>query len=182
MKIRPLELNGIQLIEFPVYHDNRGHFAEWYKASTYHALGIKAQFVQDNYSRSKPGVVRGLHYQFDKPQAKLVGVIRGSIIDIVVDVRSKSPTFGKSIQIQLDDRDRSLLWIPAGFAHGFAVIGEEPADVLYKTDAEYNPKGEGGIRWNDPELEIKWPISNPIVSDRDQNLPTFASYRAAPRF
>ncbi|MBV9240478.1 MAG: dTDP-4-dehydrorhamnose 3,5-epimerase family protein, partial [Acidobacteria bacterium] len=126
------------------------------------------------------GVLRGLHYQYEPAQGKLVGVTRGRIWDVAVDVRPDSATFGESYGCELSDLNGLLLWIPTGFAHGFCVIGDESADVLYKTTAEYDPSGEGGISWNDPDLAIDWPIANPRLSDRDRELPTFAAYRANP--
>jgi dTDP-4-dehydrorhamnose 3,5-epimerase len=125
-------------------------------------------------------VLRGLHYQHTPPQGKLVGVLRGQIFDVAVDIRPDSPTYGQYIGVELTDRNGKVLWIPAGFAHGFCVLGDEPADVLYRADALYGPRGEGGIAWNDPDLAVPWPISNPIVSDRDRAMPSFASYRAEP--
>jgi dTDP-4-dehydrorhamnose 3,5-epimerase len=127
-------------------------------------------------------VLRGLHYQTAPAQGKLVGVVRGRIWDVVVDIRPSSPTYGRHSAVELTDLNGRLLWIPAGFAHGFCVLGDEPADVLYKVDALYNPASEGGIRWDDPELGIAWPIERPVISARDQKLPSFAEYRHAPRF
>ncbi|MCM2280692.1 MAG: dTDP-4-dehydrorhamnose 3,5-epimerase [Bdellovibrionaceae bacterium] len=182
MKAQKLHLEGLLLIELAVFADTRGHFTEWYKESTLRTLGIPNRFVQDNFSRSAPGVVRGLHFQYDQPQGKLVGVARGQIVDVVVDIRADSPTFGHHLQVQLNDRQRHLLWVPAGFAHGFAVIGNEHADLFYKTDAEYNSKGESGIRWNDPDLAIPWPVEKALVSPRDEALGTFAEYQKSPKF
>jgi dTDP-4-dehydrorhamnose 3,5-epimerase len=180
MKITPLELAGLARVELTVHGDERGLFVERFNASEFRALGLPTQFVQDNHSRSAPGVVRGLHYQFDPPQAKLVGVIRGKILDVVVDIRPASPTYGRSHREQLSDLNGVLLWIPAGFAHGLYVLGDEPADVLYKVDVFYNLAGEGGIHPADPELAIAWPVAHPVLSARDQKLPSFASYRANP--
>jgi dTDP-4-dehydrorhamnose 3,5-epimerase len=122
-------------------------------------------------------VLRGLHYQFSPPQGKLVGVTRGSIWDVAVDIRAESPTYGQSYGVELSDMNGRLLWIPAGFAHGFCVLGDEPADVIYKTDGEYNPTSENGIHWADPDLAIEWPVNEPVVSDRDEALESFATYR-----
>jgi dTDP-4-dehydrorhamnose 3,5-epimerase len=121
-----------------------------------------------------------MHYQHSPAQGKLVGVIRGRIWDVAVDVRPDSTTFGQSYGVELNDLEGRMLWIPAGFAHGFCVLGDEPADVLYKTDAEYNGDAEGGILWSDPELAVDWPVKDPIVSQRDENLQTFAKYKKNP--
>ncbi|HAR41608.1 MAG TPA: dTDP-4-dehydrorhamnose 3,5-epimerase, partial [Bdellovibrionales bacterium] len=159
------------LIELSLYGDERGFFVERFHEERFHDAGLFAHFVQDNHSRSAPGVLRGLHYQVSPPQGKLVGVVRGAIWDVVVDIRPESPTFGQHYGVELSDMNGRLLWIPAGFAHGFCVLGESPADVLYKTDGIYNASTEGGITWNDPELKLPWPIANPIVSKRDQEQP-----------
>ena len=169
--VTPLVLSGLALIEMPVWRDTRGFFIERFHAATFKALGLPYRFVQDNHSRSRPGVLRGLHYQNDPAQGKLVGVTRGRIWDVAVDLRAGSPTFGQSVGVELNDTDGRLLWIPAGFAHGFCVLGDEPADVMYKVDAPYNPRTERGILWRDADLAIKWPVADPIVSDRDAALP-----------
>ena len=179
MKITPLELGGLQLVELDIHGDARGFFVERFHAELFRPF-ISTQFVQDNHSRSAPGVLRGLHFQYSPPQGKLVGVVHGAIFDVAVDVRPESPTFGRSYGLELSDMNGRLLWVPPGFAHGFCVIGDEPADVLYKVDAAYAPTGEGGIRWNDPDLAVKWPVEDPTVSARDMVLPTFADYQAAP--
>jgi len=178
MKLVPLELPGLARIELEVNDDARGFFVERFNAARFRELGLATNFAQDNHSRSAPGVVRGLHYQFDPPQAKLVGVTRGRVWDVVVDIRPDSPTFGNQSHTELTDLNGILLWIPPGFAHGFCVIGDEPADVIYKVDTIWNPTGEGGIHPSDPELSIPWPVKNPSLSARDQKLPSFASYRA----
>jgi len=176
--VTPLELDGLVLVELKIWGDERGFFVERFQASTFEALGLSIVFVQDNHSRSTPGVLRGLHYQSDPAQGKLVGVVRGRIWDVVVDIRPASSTFGQHIGLELSDVNGRLLWIPAGFAHGFCVLGEEPADILYKVDAPYNPATEGGIRWNDPELSVQWPIETSRVSERDRRLPSFAEFGA----
>ena len=182
MKATDLELPGLKLIELDVFGDHRGFFVERFNRAKYLELGLQVDYVQDNHSRSAPGVLRGLHYQFDAPQGKLVGVTRGRIFDVAVDLREGSPTFGKHCGVELDDRKLSLLWIPAGFAHGYQVIGDEVADVLYKVDALYNPAGERGIRFDDPELAVRWPGLKPQISERDTKLPGFAEYRRKPLF
>ncbi len=180
MKVISLELNGLKLIELKVHGDQRGFFVERFNQKNFRDEGLPTQFVQDNHSRSAPGVLRGLHYQTQPTQGKLVGVARGRIWDVAVDIRLQSPTFGKWFGVELSDLNGKLLWIPSGFAHGFCVLGNESADVLYKVDGLYNPKTEGGIRWNDPELKIEWPISNPAISERDEKLSSFSYFKENP--
>jgi dTDP-4-dehydrorhamnose 3,5-epimerase len=175
-------LSGLKLIELKIYGDDRGFFTERYVAERFIAYGLPERFIQDNHSRSKPGVIRGLHYQADPAQGKLVGVIRGKIWDVAVDLRKDSPTFGQWEAFELSDENGRLLWIPAGFAHGFCVLGNEDADVMYKVDAAYSPKTEGGILYSDPDLKIDWPDKDPIVSGKDKVLPGFASYSKNPLF
>jgi dTDP-4-dehydrorhamnose 3,5-epimerase len=180
MKVVPFEIKGLLLVELKVHGDARGFFVERYQHDRFRDNGLPTTFVQDNHSRSAPGVLRGLHYQLSPSQGKLVGVIRGKIWDVAVDIRPNSPTCGQHVTVELSDMNGRLLWIPPGFAHGFCVMGDEPADVLYKVDAAYNPTGEGGISWNDPELVVPWPITHPTVSKRDQDLQSFAQYKANP--
>jgi dTDP-4-dehydrorhamnose 3,5-epimerase len=179
VKATPLDVKGLLLIELPMWRDERGFFVERFHATGFQALGLPAAFVQDNHSRSLPGVLRGLHYQNGPPQGKLVGVTRGRIWDVSVDIRPDSPTFGRSVGIELSDENGRLLWIPGGFAHGFCVLGQEPADVLYKVDTPYNPAREGGIFWGDADLAIQWPVDRPIVSARDEALPAFSALGVA---
>jgi dTDP-4-dehydrorhamnose 3,5-epimerase len=179
VKAATLSLDGLLLIQLTVHGDSRGFFVERYNESRFTALGLPA-FCQDNHSRSAPGTLRGLHYQVSPPQGKLVGVIRGAIWDVVVDIRPQSSTYGQLMGLELNDRDGYLLWVPPGFAHGFCVIGSEPADVIYKVDADYSPATEGGILWSDPELAIQWPVVDPIISAKDQRLPAFEQYRTNP--
>jgi dTDP-4-dehydrorhamnose 3,5-epimerase len=169
-------LSGLKLIELKIYGDDRGFFTERYVAERFVGYGLPECFVQDNHSRSKPGVIRGLHYQTDPAQGKLVGVIRGKIWDVAVDLRKDSPTFGQWEAFELSDENGRLLWIPAGFAHGFCVLGNEDADVMYKVDAAYSPKTEGGILFSDPDLKIEWPVKEPMVSGKDKVLPGFTDY------
>lgn len=167
------------MIELARYGDARGFFVERFHAERFKAAGLPYEFVQDNHSRSAPGVLRGLHYQFTPPQGKLIGVTRGRAWDVAVDIRKDSPTFGKYYGIELSDENACLLWIPAGFAHGFCVLGDEPMDMMYKVTGIYNQSGEGGIAYNDPDLAIDWPIIHPTISARDQTLPSFSSYVAS---
>lgn len=177
MDVTRERIAGVMTIQLRSFHDERGFFVERFNAADFRASDIPVEFCQDNHSRSKPGVVRGLHYQTDPAQGKLVGVIRGRIWDVVVDIRPDSPTFGQHLYLELSDDNGKLIWMPPGVAHGFCVLGEEPADVLYKVDRPYNRHSEGGIVWNDAELDIEWPVTAPIVSERDRELPTFAQYR-----
>jgi dTDP-4-dehydrorhamnose 3,5-epimerase len=177
MEVAPLKLSGLLLVTLRIYRDARGFFVERFQAKEFSKHGLPSSFAQDNHSRSLPGVLRGLHFQSDPGQGKLIGVLRGRIWDVVVDLRGRSPTFGQSYGIELTDENGLQLWVPAGFAHGFCVLGDEPADVLYKVDAPYNPGGEGGIHWADPDLAIAWPESNPMVSGRDDELGSFAHYK-----
>ena len=180
MNVTPLPLSGLLLVELDVLGDARGFFVERFHAERFREHGLPTQFAQDNHSRSAVGVLRGLHYQHTPPQGKLIGVTRGRIRDVAIDIRPQSPTFGQYFSLEISDLNGRLLWIPAGFAHGFCVVGDEPADLLYKVDAAYNAAGEGGIHWRDPEIAIDWPVENPVVSERDRSLPSFASYRADP--
>lgn len=180
MEVVRERIQGVLSVQLNVYGDDRGFFLERFSERVFREAGLPATFSQDNHSRSKPGVVRGLHYQTDPAQGKLVGVVRGRIWDVVVDIRPDSPTFGTYLSAELSGEGGRLLWIPPGLAHGFCVVGDEPADVLYKVDRPYNRETEGGILWSDPELNIKWPVERPTVSDRDRQLQTFAQYRTRP--
>ncbi|MDP7024917.1 MAG: dTDP-4-dehydrorhamnose 3,5-epimerase [Kiritimatiellia bacterium] len=158
-------------IESQVFTDDRGIFLETYKRSDFESRGIEGAFVQDNHSRSRKGVVRGLHYQVgEKVQGKLVGVLSGSVWDVAVDLRRSSPTFGQWKSVVLSATEKNLLWIPGGFAHGFLCLSEQ-ADVSYKLTAEYSAEEERGIRWDDSFLSITWPHSDVTVSQRDAALP-----------
>ncbi|OYT25511.1 MAG: dTDP-4-dehydrorhamnose 3,5-epimerase [Thermofilum sp. ex4484_82] len=172
-EFKKLDLPGLVLIKPKVFEDERGFFLESYKKSDFEAFGITVEFVQDNHSKSKHGVLRGLHFQ-KKPfeQAKLVRCIKGKIFDVVVDLRRDSPTFGKHYSIELSEENKLMLYIPRGFAHGFQVLSKE-AEIIYKVDNVYNPTYESGIIWNDPTLKIDWPIKKPLLSEKDKNWPTF---------
>ena len=166
-----LAIPDVILIEPAVFPDERGFFIESYKYSEFAAFGIKEPFVQDNHSRSVKGVLRGLHYQrHPKAQGKLVRVVVGEIFDVGVDIRLGSPTYGKWVGEVLSAENKRMLYIPPGFAHGFCVLSDV-AEVLYKTTEEYAPEYDAGIRWNDPEIGIKWPIEHPILSKKDAALP-----------
>lgn len=171
-KFERLEIPDIILVEAQAFSDERGFFLEGFKESVFRTNGIKSKFVQDNYSHSIKGALRGLHYQKDpKAQAKLVIVTRGEIFDVAVDIRKGSPTYGKWISQILSDQNHKLLYIPEGFAHGFCV-SSDTADILYKVSSEYSPEHERGILWNDPTVSIKWPSDKPIMIQKDLQLPT----------
>jgi dTDP-4-dehydrorhamnose 3,5-epimerase len=166
-----LSIPEIILIKPKIFLDQRGYFIEFYKHSDFENFGIIQNFVQDNFSRSKKNVIRGLHYQKEPfSQGKLVQCLKGKIFDVAVDIRMGSPTFCKWVGIELSEKNRYMLYIPPGFAHGFAVISNY-ADVIYKCTREYSPKNDRGIVWNDPDININWPITNPIVSEKDSSLP-----------
>jgi dTDP-4-dehydrorhamnose 3,5-epimerase len=180
MKVIDLPIQGLKLVELDIFRDPRGFFVERFNSKKFAEANLPTQFAQDNHSHSVPGVIRGLHYQTGPTQSKFVGVIRGRVWDVAVDIRSNSPTFGKHHAVELSETNGKLLWIPAGFAHGFCVLGDEPADVGYKVDNLFSPTGDGGIHWNDPDLNIPWPVKNAIISEKDRKLQSFAEYRLAP--
>jgi len=167
------ELPGLIIIEVASFKDGRGFFMETYKHSDFLKAGISDNFVQDNHSSSCQNVIRGLHYQKSPyAQGKLVRCTKGEIFDVAVDIRKESKTYGKYFAIKLSEKNRKMLYIPAGFAHGFAALSDI-ADVHYKASAEYNKESEAGIIWNDPAINIKWPINKPIISEKDELLPLF---------
>lgn len=171
-KFKRLKIPDVILIESQEFSDERGFFIESFKDSVFVKNGVDAKFVQDNYSHSMYGVIRGLHYQ--KPphvQAKLMMALRGEIFDVAVDIRKGSPTYGQWVGEILSDKNHHLLYAPEGFAHGFCVLSEN-ADVFYKVSSEYSPEHEGGILWNDSDISVKWPLDNPKVLEKDQVLPT----------
>jgi dTDP-4-dehydrorhamnose 3,5-epimerase len=172
-----LSPDGLILVEPRAFPDDRGFFMETYKKSEYSANGIDAEFVQDNHSFSARGVVRGLHFQLPpSAQGKLVRVPSGRVWDVAVDVRRGSPTFGKWTGIELSDENRRMLWIPAGFAHGFVALSDT-AHLMYKCSAEYDKASESGIRWDDPDLAIEWPLKASSVSAKDAVLPMLRDAR-----
>jgi dTDP-4-dehydrorhamnose 3,5-epimerase len=171
------KLNGLVLLEPKVYTDKRGFFYESFHIQRYRDAGIKQQFVQDNISHSKKGVLRGLHYQLKRPQAKLVSVIRGAALDVVVDIRQGSSTFGQYQAFELNDQNHHQLYVPEGYAHGFVALSDE-VDFCYKCTDYYQPGDEFGICWNDTDLNINWGVNNPIIADRDQAFPRLAEVAA----
>ncbi|MBS1813487.1 MAG: dTDP-4-dehydrorhamnose 3,5-epimerase [Acidobacteria bacterium] len=176
MQILDTPLADVKLVRPKKHGDERGWFAEVFQAKNYAAAGLPERFVQDNESFSRKGVLRGLHYQLGKPQGKLVRALSGRIWDIAVDIRPGSPQFGKWAGFHLTVEDLEFVWIPEGYAHGFIVLSET-ANVLYKTTDFYFPQGERSIRWNDPALEIEWPLDGitiPSVSEKDAAAPLLA--------
>ena len=177
MKIQPTELQGVMVIEPEVFPDARGYFLETYNARDFAELGISEQFVQDNQSRSKRGVLRGLHYQVEQAQAKLIRVLQGEIFDVVVDLRPESGSYGRWSGFRLSARELKMIWIPKGFAHGFYTLSET-ADVAYKATEFYAPEHARVILWNDPDLAVRWPLlGEPILSDKDQAGHSFREFR-----
>lgn len=168
---KKLNIPDIILITPKFFTDPRGFFIESYRESNFRDNGITFTFKQDNQSKSAKNVLRGLHYQLEPhAQGKLVGVITGKIFDVAVDIRKGSPTFGKWVSAELSEENKKMLWIPPGFAHGFLSL-EDNTNVLYKTTSEYDKDSEAGIIWNDPEIGIKWPVNNPLLSDKDLKHP-----------
>lgn len=172
MNITPTSLEGLLLIEPRCFQDERGFFLESYELERYQALGITEEFVQDNHSRSRKNVLRGLHFTKRRPQAQILTVMRGTIFDVVVDIRKDSPTFGKWFGTELSDEGIRQIYMPHGFAHGFCVLSEY-ADLHYKVSQRFDPNDDGGLRWNDSDIGIEWPVHAPIISDRDRNHPIF---------
>lgn len=170
MKRIETALPGVCLIEPSVFEDDRGFFFESYHEIKFAEIGIKDRFVQDNHSKSKKGTLRGLHYQITHPQAKLCRVIKGEVLDVVVDMRPGSPQFARWERAILSDTNRRMIYVPAGFAHGYLVLSET-AEFLYKCSDFYRPEYERGLAWNDPQVAINWEIDTPILSDKDSRNP-----------
>jgi dTDP-4-dehydrorhamnose 3,5-epimerase len=167
VKIIDTELKGVVIVEPAVFEDPRGYFLETYHAGRYAEGGIRGPFVQDNFSHSVRGTLRGLHYQLERAQGKLVMALEGRIYDVAADIRKGSPTFGRWVGVELSGENKRQLYIPPGFAHGFCVLSDT-ADVLYKCTDVYSQKDERGIIWNDPALAIAWPVTTPLLSDKDR--------------
>ncbi len=174
MRVTPTAIPDVLIIEPKVYGDARGFFYESFNQKEFQkATGLDVQFVQDNHSRSAKGVLRGLHYQIQQPQGKLVRVVQGSVFDVAVDLRKSSATFGKWVRVELSEQNAKQMWIPTGFAHGFLVLSET-ADFLYKTTDYYAPEHERSIIWNDPDIGIEWPeMTNLSLSDKDKSAKSF---------
>jgi dTDP-4-dehydrorhamnose 3,5-epimerase len=171
VRVIPTEIPELLVIEPTVHTDSRGFFLESYNAERYVSSGIKGRFVQDNHSRSVKNTLRGLHLQIARPQAKLIRVLAGAIFDVAVDVRRGSPTFAKWVGVTLTAESFRQYYIPEGFAHGFSVLSDF-AEVEYKCTDFYDPAGQIGLAWNDPQLAIRWPVDSPVLSDRDRVNPT----------
>ena len=173
MKATKIDLEGVYVFETSKYRDKRGTFIVPFNVKEFKkATNFYADFVQDNFSTSKKGVLRGLHYQVKNPQGKFVKVIKGSVQDVIVDLRQRSPTFGKSFSIVLSSKNNLSLWVPPGFAHGFLSLSEG-TQFFYKVTNDYSPENERTLLWNDPELNINWQIDDPILSEKDVNGKVF---------
>jgi dTDP-4-dehydrorhamnose 3,5-epimerase len=170
LNITKTDLPEVLLLEPIAFPDERGWFIETYHAEKFRQLGLPHEFVQDNHSYSRRGVIRGLHYQVEHPQGKLVRCTRGTILDVAVDIRRNSPTFGKWTAVELSAENRLMLWVPPRFAHGFSVLSDD-ADVLYKCTTVRHADSERGIRWNDPDLAIDWKVEHAVVSEKDTTAP-----------
>ena len=174
MNVIKTKLKDCVIIEPKVFGDERGFFLETFQADRYADLvGISLSFVQDNHSRSSRGVLRGLHFQKTKPQGKLVRVVRGEVYDVALDIRSGSPTYGQWEAVILSEENKTQFWVPPGFAHGFLVLSDT-ADFEYKCTDYYDSSDEGSVLWNDPDLNVPWPIDNPLLSEKDANAPKLA--------
>ena len=167
MKVQPTQIAGVLIVEPDVFGDDRGFFLESFNEREMRKIGIDAHFVQDNHSRSQRNVLRGLHYQVNQPQGKLVRVVRGAVFDVAVDIRRNSATFGKWVGAELSEENKRMFWMPPGMAHGFVVLSDS-ADFLYKATDYYAPEFERTIFWNDPDLGIAWPlVGEPVLSAKD---------------
>jgi dTDP-4-dehydrorhamnose 3,5-epimerase len=181
MNIIPTAIPEVLVAEPKVFGDQRGFFVETFRTDRYAAAGIGGPFVQDNLSRSAYGVLRGLHLQNPRSQGKLVTVLRGRVLDVAVDVRIGSPTFGGHVAVELSEENRRQFWVPRGFAHGFVVLSQS-ADFFYKCDEFYSPADEITVRWNDPALGIDWGVETPSLSPRDAAAPLLAEVTMLPAY
>ncbi|MSP47485.1 MAG: dTDP-4-dehydrorhamnose 3,5-epimerase [Xanthobacteraceae bacterium] len=181
MEIILTEMPGLLIFEPKRFGDQRGFFTELFNSRRYADCGISTSFVQDNMARSSRSVLRGLHLQNPNMQAKLVSVLRGAVLDVAVDVRVGSPTFGRHVAVELSDDNGRQFYVPRGFAHGYAVLSET-ADFFYKCDAFYSPKHEMVVRWDDPALKIDWRLSNPTLTPRDAEAPLLADVSGLPAY
>ena len=179
MKVIATELPEVLILEPQLFGDQRGFFLECFQAKRYAEAGISRPFVQDNMSRSGYGVLRGLHLQNPSTQGKLVSAMRGRVLDVAVDVRVGSPDFGRHVAVELSEENRRQLWVPRGFAHGFAVLSES-ADFFYKCDDLYSPKDEISVRWDDPAIGINWGLADPSLSAKDAVAPLLAEVKNLP--
>jgi len=177
MNVVPTALPGVLVIEPRLFEDRRGFFFESYHAGRYAVAGLPERFVQDNHSRSVPGTLRGLHYQLLRPQGKLVRVVRGSVFDVAVDIRRGSPTFSRWVGVELSAANKRQLYIPPGFAHGYCVP-REVSEIEYKCTDYYVPEDDRGVAWNDQTIAIEWPVTSPLLSEKDQALAPLTGDRA----
>ncbi len=178
MLIEKTEIQGLLIIKPDVFEDQRGYFFESYNEEKFKQLGVDAKFLQDNESKSGKGVLRGLHFQVPPyQQGKLVRVIKGAVLDVAVDLRKSSNTYGKWVSAELSEQNKWMYWIPAGFAHGFLTL-EENTVFFYKCTKVYNRESERGIAWNDPDLNIRWGINNPLVSEKDKVAMRFSEFKS----
>ncbi|MDT8302098.1 MAG: dTDP-4-dehydrorhamnose 3,5-epimerase [Sedimentisphaerales bacterium] len=176
MKVKETKLPGVLILEPAVFTDERGFFLETWSSSRYEEAGVKGPFVQDNVSFSKKGVLRGLHFQYPQSQGKLVQVLAGEVVDVAVDIRQDSPTFGQWVSAILSNANHRQIYIPSGFAHGYCVTSQT-AVFSYKCTDFYDPGSEGGIIWNDPDINIDWPMEEPILSSKDTDYPRLKDIR-----
>ena len=181
MKIEQTKIKDVKIIRPSVYNDFRGTFFETFKSTVFEFHELPDNFYQDNQVRSKKNVLRGLHYQLQNPQGKLVQVVFGSILDVAVDIRMGSPTFGEYHLVELSSKNKKIFYVPEGFAHGYLVLSEFSI-VLYKCTNIYDPKDEYGIKWNDPDLSIKWGNKSPLLSEKDINLPNLKDQKYLPKY
>lgn len=178
MKIIETSIPDLKIVEPQVFGDERGWFVESWNQAKFEDLGLNYQFAQDNHSMSVKNTLRGLHFQTEPGQAKLIRAVKGKIWDVAVDIRPESPTFKKWVGVELSEENHLMFMVPIGFAHGFCVLSEE-AEVCYKCTSVYNPQTEAGILWNDPEVGVEWPIDIPLLSERDQQAPSLSEYLKA---
>jgi dTDP-4-dehydrorhamnose 3,5-epimerase len=178
MELIPTGIEGLVIIRPDVYEDGRGYFFESFQEKTFREIGIDERFVQDNESKSMKGVLRGLHFQAPPhAQGKLVRVVKGAVLDVSVDIRKESPTYGQWKAYRLDEREKVLIWVPKGFAHGFLVL-EDDTIFQYKCTGYYHKPSEGSVRWDDPDLGIDWGIGNPLLSDKDRDATLFRDLKS----
>ncbi len=176
IEIESEHLNGLVVLRHPdVFEDERGFFVEVYRADQFRELGLPTSFVQDNHSRSQKGVLRGLHFQWEPPMGKLMRVTRGSAFLVAVDIRKGSPSLGQWFGMEVSAQNKRQIWAPAGFARGFCVLSDY-AEVQYKCTGIYNSKAESGIRWNDPDIGIQWPVADPVLSEKDRHAQTLKQW------
>lgn len=178
-EIESVHLDAIAVIKPQIIGDDRGFFTETFRVDKFKELGLPHEFVQDNHSRSKQGVLRGLHFQWDPPMGKLMRVTLGKAFLVAVDIRKGSPTLGQWYGTEVSSENRKQIWAPAGFARGFCVLSEY-AEIQYKTTGTYNQAGESGIAWNDPKIGVAWPVQDPVLSEKDQNAQSLAQWLKTP--